>query len=425
MRRRRAAFWLHASVLVVFIGGSAAPSPLYARYAREWALGPIEVTAVFAVYAAAILLTLLITGSLADHLGTRPVLVAAIVLEIAAMLVFSGAASPAALMAARIIQGVATGATMSAAGAALMAFENPERPTGSLLNSLASPVGLSSGALVSSLLVGFAPAPSCAVYLAIAALLVVLGIPLALHPQTGGALPWTARSLVPQLRIPATAAKTVATAMPVGAATWALGGFYLSLGPAIVRSLTHDPAVIICGLALFALFFPAAIAVFAARRWSDRTTMLVGATCLVIGASVTALAVVSGLVLLYFVGTMVAGCGFGSGYSGALRVTLPLAEPHERAGMFSAVYVICYLGFSVPAVAAGALTTVAGLKTTTLVYGAVLVLAAIPALIANLPATRRPRLPVSTSTSSLDGYTVRLPRSETRAAMSRATDGSS
>ncbi|WP_158862031.1 MFS transporter [Leifsonia sp. AG29] len=400
MRRRHAAFWLHAAVLIVFIGGSAAPSPLYAQYAHEWALGPIAVTAVFAVYAAAILITLLITGSLADHLGTRPVLIVAIVLEIAAMLLFASAASPAALIAARVIQGVATGATMSAAGSALMAFENPDRPAGSLLNSLASPVGLSSGALGSSLLVGLAPAPAQVVYLTIAALLVVLGIPLAMHPQTGGTLPWTPRSLVPRLRIPAAAVKTVATAMPVGAATWALGGFYLSLGPSITRSLTHNPAVIIGGLALFALFFPAAITVFA-RRWSDRTTMLVGVTCLVTGVSVTALAVVSGSALLYFVGTMVAGCGFGSGYSGSLRVTLPLAAPHERAGMFSAVYVICYLGFSVPAVAAGALTTTLGLKTTTLIYGAALVVAAIPALITNLRPARKRRTAVATTTGSL------------------------
>lgn len=401
MKSRRLAFWLHAAVLIVFIGASAAPSPLYATYAREWALGPVGVTCIFAVYAAAILATLLVAGSLADHLGTRVVLLSAIALEIAAMLVFACAASPGAVIAARTIQGAATGAAMGAAGAALMAFENPARAgRGALLNSIASPAGLSTGALGSSLLVEFAPAPGQGVYLGIAALLAMLGIPLAFQAQTGGARPWTFRSLIPSLRVPRRARATMATAMPVGAATWALGGFYLSLGPSLVRGLTGNSAVIVGGLALVALFLPAALTVYAARRWSDRTTMLAGVCCLIVGVTITALAVQSGSAPGYFAGTIVAGCGFGSGYSGSLRVTLPLAAAHERVGMFSAVYVICYLGFSVPAVAAAILTTIVGIKTATLIYGAALVLAAIPALVANLRSAP-PRPAVATSTGSL------------------------
>jgi hypothetical protein len=68
-------------------------------------------------------------------------------------------------------------------------------------------------------------------------------------------------------------------------------------------------------------------------------------------------------------------------------MTLPLCGPHERIGMLSSIYLICYLGFSVPAVAAGLLVAVAGMKGTTLVYGAALVLAAIPALMVTAKGT--------------------------------------
>jgi hypothetical protein len=60
--------------------------------------------------------------------------------------------------------------------------------------------------------------------------------------------------------------------------------------------------------------------------------------------------------------------------------------------MLSSIYLICYLGFSVPAVAAGLLVAVAGMKSTTLLYGAALVLAAIPALLVTARGTRINRI---------------------------------
>ena len=64
MKNTGTAFWLHAALLTVFIGASSAPSPLYEFYAREWGLGSAAVTVIFAVYAVAVLLTLLVVSRL-------------------------------------------------------------------------------------------------------------------------------------------------------------------------------------------------------------------------------------------------------------------------------------------------------------------------------------------------------------------------
>ncbi|MGO4121013.1 MFS transporter [Arthrobacter sp. YAF16] len=390
MKNTGTAFWLHAALLTVFIGASSAPSPLYEFYAREWGLGSAAVTVVFAVYAVAVLLTLLVVGSLADHLGTRPVLLGAVALQIGAMMTFAFAPGPEMLLAARALQGVATGAAMGAAGAALLAFEGAgRRGRGSLVNSAASPVGLSIGALGSASLVRFLPEPTKTVYFFLAALLLVLGTALLWLPSAGRKAPGWLRSLVPEAKVPSSARKTMAATMPVAAATWALAGFYLSLGPALAHSITKDSSVLVGGLALFALFVPGALAILVVRRWSDRNTLLTGVVSLIAGISLTVLAVQLGSAPLYFTGTMVAGVGFGSGYFGAMRMTLPLCGPHERIGMLSSIYLICYLGFSVPAVAAGLLVAVAGMKGTTLIYGAALVLAAVPALVLTAKATTR------------------------------------
>jgi hypothetical protein len=84
---------------------------------------------------------------------------------------------------------------------------------------------------------------------------------------------------------------------------------------------------------------------------------------------------------LFFFGTLVAGCGFGSGFLGAVRSLVPLALPHERAGLMSAFYVLSYLAFCLPALLAGHFTHSVGLLATTDVYGAVLIVLAVGALL--------------------------------------------
>lgn len=44
---------------------------------------------------------------------------------------------------------------------------------------------------------------------------------------------------------------------------------------------------------------------------------------------------------------------FGTSFQGALRTVLPRAEAHERAGLLFAIYIVSYLGLSVPVVIAG------------------------------------------------------------------------
>ena len=64
-------------------------------------------------------------------------------------------------------------------------------------------------------------------------------------------------------------------------------------------------------------------------------------------------------------------------------------QPGERAGLLSAYFVLGYLAFSVPALAAGFLAPVIGLTRTADFYGAGVVLLAATTLIVNLWRRRR------------------------------------
>jgi len=76
-----AAFYLQVSIILSFIAGSSAPTPLYAVYQAAWGFSPITITAVFGVYALAVLSALLVFGSLSDYIGRRPVLMATALIQ--------------------------------------------------------------------------------------------------------------------------------------------------------------------------------------------------------------------------------------------------------------------------------------------------------------------------------------------------------
>src|ERR1700712_596273 len=105
-------------ILVSFLAASSAPTPLYHLYQEAWGFSSATLTLIFAVYAFSLLLALLTVGSLSDYLGRRPVLLLALLLEIPAMLLFIYADSVAWLIAARLLQGFATGMATSVLGAA-------------------------------------------------------------------------------------------------------------------------------------------------------------------------------------------------------------------------------------------------------------------------------------------------------------------
>src|SRR5919204_5933599 len=157
---RTIAFWLLALTLGLLLFASSAPSPLYVVYQQQWGFSAITLTSVFAVYALALLGSLVIAGSVSDHVGRRPTLLTALAIEMVGMLAFAGAQGVAWLFAARILQGVATGIAMGAISAALLDLQPAKRPRLGALVGVAAPMtGLAAGALAAGVLVEYGPDP--------------------------------------------------------------------------------------------------------------------------------------------------------------------------------------------------------------------------------------------------------------------------
>jgi MFS family permease len=97
-------------MLVLFMYASAAPTPLYRVDQAQWGFSAATLTAVFAICVLFVLATLLTIGSLSDHIGRRPLILAAIAVDVAACVLFLLAHVPGLLFAARALQGIAVGA---------------------------------------------------------------------------------------------------------------------------------------------------------------------------------------------------------------------------------------------------------------------------------------------------------------------------
>lgn len=382
----RSSLWFLAITLLSFLAASTAPTPLYHLYQEHLQFSPATLTLIFGVYAISLLAALLTVGSLSDYLGRKPVIFTAVALNMLAMLLFINADSVAWLISARVLQGFATGMATAALGAALL---DTDRQQGPLVNSVAPLLGMALGAMGCGLLAEFAPLPLQLTFWVLLAMFGLQALYVWRLPESVSAQRGALASLRPTLHVPIQARRALWLVLPINTAAWALGGFYASLAPSLVRTATGSTSNLIGGATVAVLTVTGALMIYTLRSRPADKVLRVGASILPVGVALILLAVHSASLPLFFIGTLVAGCGFGASFLGALRSVVPLALPHERAGLMSAFYVLSYLAFCLPSLLAGNLTRAFGLVTTTDGYGAVLIIlavSALPALMRQQPA---------------------------------------
>jgi MFS family permease len=347
------------------------------------------ITVIFGIYALAVLLALLVAGRLSDHLGRRPVLLTATLAQAATMVLFVTATGPTGLLVARVVQGLTTGAAVGAIGAAMIDLD---KVRGTVANAVAPPFGSATGGIVAGVLVQFAPFPTHLVYIVFGLVFVLQALAIVFMTDSitprGGVL----ASLKPQLRLPRATREPLLLATPVLVAVWALAGCYGALSPMLVTHMLGVNTPLIGGLALFVVAACGGIAVLVLQHREPKDMMMLGATSLFVGAAIATLSLPHDSIAVFFLGTVIAGVGFGTGFQGAVRTVVPFAAPHERAGVLSIIFIISYIAMGVPAVAAGWMIARHGdVLVTAQIFGAVIMGLACTALLGSVlrAATKR------------------------------------
>ena len=371
------AFAAVAAVIGLALYASATPSALYGLYEARWHFSTPVGTLVYGIYAAGVLASLLLIGGLSDRVGRRPVLLGSLSFLLVAMVLFLLAHSVVWLFVARALQGLATGAALGAAGAALLELHpRGDSQHASLVNGAASTAGIGAGALVSALLVQFLPDPRLLPFAIVAALIVALILAVRALPE-----PVVQRrrvSLRPQRpSVPApTRGAFVLAALGV-LASWSIGGLYLALGPQLAGALMHTHGELAGGVAVCALATPAGLAQLAGRNLSNRVLTTVGALLLALGMGLTALSLSLSSAGAFLASAAIAGVGFGLAFMGALRHLAGAIPDGHRGEVMSAFYVVAYVAISVPAIAAGFASPHLGLTETFQVFSVVVVVLAL------------------------------------------------
>ncbi|MGK5112659.1 MULTISPECIES: MFS transporter [unclassified Geodermatophilus] len=380
-----------ACSLAAVFAASGSPIPLYETYRRADGLttGDLALTAV--AYFAGAMLALLSLGRLSDHLGRRPVTLAALALSAAGCLVLVEVHGAGTLVTGRVLQGLACGLASSAV-AAYAVDTAPTRPRwlAAATTAGAPMIGLTVGALASGALAEYGPAPRTLVYLLAAGLLAGCAVLVAVAPETVAGTPGAAASLRPQVRIPPGARRFLPVAGATFLATWALGGFYQAFGPTVAADQLGTANALVAAAVFASLMAPSAVGGPLAGRLTPATAQRVGMVVHLLAVAVVLTSLRLGTVLLFLVASAVAGAAQGATMTGSMRALLAHTGPADRAGLLAAVYLISYGGAAIPGLIAGRLSANLDLFSIAVGYGILTALACVVTLAAARNPAPRP-----------------------------------
>jgi MFS family permease len=364
----RAARALVIAAIAVTLCGSGAPSPLYSLYQDRWHFDASVLTAIYAAYCAGTLLALCLLGRISDLLGDRRLLLCTgLVAVLIGAVVMAVAQSVPMLLVGRILAGIGTGAAVGPATAALLELDPARDGTrAAVVATVAMTAGGVIGPVVSGIAIqtGAAPTVTPFVLLAVAALVVLIGLRLA---------PWASAQATPVARRDRVSPKLGALIRAAGAPffvacaglalTFMVAGTFLGLGPSFARRLVGISNPALAGLTVAVFQVVGGSAQLACRKRPPLKVLLVGVVMLPCGVVIATFAAAIGSAILFGLGTLCTGLGYGACFSGAAALGSRSAPANGRATIVSLTYVAGYTGNLLPVLGIGLLATWFGLFT--------------------------------------------------------------
>ena len=356
----RAAFWLLTFVFAATMLGTTLPTPLYDIYQAQWHFSAAIVTVTFAVYAAGVLLTLLLTGRASDQVGRKPVLAAALGCSALSTVVFVLAPNVGVLMAGRILSGFSAGLMTGTATATLTELIPASAARrASLVATAANMGGLGLGPLIAGLFAQYGPHPTVLVFQVYLAVLAVAGLCLFLVPETVSP---RRRPVIrfAGLGIPERGRGEFIAAAAAVFAAFALLGLFSSLVPGFIGGVLHQGSHAVQGAIVFGLFAVGTVTQVVLSRFSSRRVVLAGLGLLLAALGLIVAALAHSGMALFLAGTAAGGVAVGAIFGGSLATASRLAPAGRRGQVISAFFVACYAGLIIPVVGVGVLAGFTG-----------------------------------------------------------------
>ncbi len=369
--RRRSGYLGAAAAFAVCMAGTTLPTPLYGLYQERIGFSELMVTVVFAVYALGVIGVLLLFGNVSDAVGRRPVLLCGLGCAAASAVVFLAEQGLAWLFAGRLLSGFAAGLFTGTATAYVIELAPPDRRARAGFAATAANMGgLGCGPLLAGLLAQYAARPLTlpfAVHLVLLAL--SFAVVRALPESVAGARPLrTARARRPSL--PAEVRGVFVPAAVAAFAGFSLLGVFTSVTPAFLAEEVgvHNHAVV--GLVVASAFFASTGGQLLVPKLGARRALPLGCLVLIGGLGLLALSLATEALAPLVLAALVGGAGQGMALRGAVGEVAAAAPEAHRGGVLSLLFVVAYLGISIPVVGVGLLDGPLGLSDAGLVFTA-------------------------------------------------------
>jgi NADPH-dependent curcumin reductase CurA/predicted MFS family arabinose efflux permease len=385
---RRAGFWAVAFAFTAVTAFSTTPSPLYGLYERQLGLSSLTITLVYAVYALGVVGSLLIAGHVSDWYGRRAVLIPAITLAAVAALVFIAWQSVAGLLVARLLTGVALGASVATAAAYIGDLDGagdgaPTRRAG-IVTTMASVGGIGVGPLVSGFLARYAHQGLTLPYVVVLASLVAGVAAVTVAPEGHAPIHPRPRYRPQRLRAPATGRGRFLAAVAGVFLAFSAGGLVAGLTGTLLAGPLHHPSSALAGLAIFLAFASGVVAQTTTMDWPLRRLVVTGIATLIVGLAVLVTSAWVASLALFLIGGAVAGAGVGGIFRASLGIVISTSGPQDRAAALAMFFVAGYAGVSLPVLGIGVALQFLSPQITLLAFGIAVgagILAAAPVLV--------------------------------------------
>jgi hypothetical protein len=362
----RLGFWTVAFAFLVVMAFATLPSPLYGLYRERDDLSAFTITIVYAIWAAGTIAALIAVPFIAQRIGRRGVMVAAVTTMMVAAAELAAWKDLPGLLLGRLLTGAAVGMAAGTAIAYLIELRLRANPNASpaLARTIGTSVNVGAlgiGPLVAGCLAAWASHPLTLPYVVWIALGAagLVGLPIA--PETGA----PAANRAPfAVRLP----------LPAGAATlaaFAANGLFAGLSGLFLAASFHRSSHALAGATLFVVFTAGVLSQLATARLPASRVFALGTLSMLVGLALLVVAVrlSTPSLALFLVSGGLIGAGAGAVFKGTTGVVLDGTAPEDRVAMTAELLIALFIGLSVPVIGAGvALDQGASAPNTVLVF---------------------------------------------------------
>lgn len=344
-------------VYVVVLLGVTLPTPLYVRFQERWELSNGDITALYALYPAGVLLVLLVAAHWPSTLGGRRTLGIAIAFSSASSGVLLLATAPWMIAVGRLATGLSSGFAVGAANQLLTALAPAWRVrSASVLSSTFNQVGLGLGALLAGVLVQYAPWPMRLTFGFHLIALAVAAVVLWSVPEPTRRSHQRVGLRLQKLRLPTHHRREFWAAALAAFAAFALCGLLASLAPSIARHELHADNALYASGAVGVVFAVSGASQAWWVRLRDSTGLVLGSVMLLVSESMLTVGLLVRSTPLLVIGVLLSGAAVGALFMCSLALVNHMVDNSERAGATGAYFAITFSGLIVPVVSTGVLT---------------------------------------------------------------------